>query len=160
MPKILVLYHSRTGNTEKMAEAIVEGAKTVQGVDIELNYLVAPEILSRFDAIVLGVPTYYHDIPANVKDLLEEIAVKKISLKGKIGAAFGSYGWSTEAQNLVLEIMKNKYEMQIIEPPLLIKYTPDQKGLENCKDFGKKIAEKFPTTLKHTHFYDRRPRLP
>ena len=40
MSKILVLYHSRTGNTEKMAEAIADGAKGVKGLEIELNYLV------------------------------------------------------------------------------------------------------------------------
>jgi NAD(P)H dehydrogenase (quinone) len=45
MPKILVLYYSRTGNTEKMAQAVAEGAKTVSGVDVELNYHVEPESL-------------------------------------------------------------------------------------------------------------------
>jgi len=142
MPKILVLYYSRTGNTEKMAKAIAEGAKTIQGVEVELNYYVTPETLSNFDAIMVGIPTYHHDMPIDMKKLFEEAAVKGISLKGKIGAAFGSYGWSGEASKLVLEIMKNKFEMQVIEPPLLIKYTPDQKGLEICRGFGEKIAER------------------
>jgi flavorubredoxin len=146
MPKILVLYYSRTGNTEKMAEAVVEGAKTVQGVEVELNYSATPETLNNFDAIVFGVPTYHHDMTVGMKNLFEEAAAKGISLKGKIGAAFGSYGWSGEAPRLVLEIMKNKFEMQIIEPPLLIKYTPDQTGLEKCRELGKRIAER----LMHT----------
>jgi flavorubredoxin len=73
---------------------------------------------------------------------LEEVAVKKIVLKGKIGAAFGSYGWSGEAPRLVLEVLKNKFEMEIVEPPLLIKYTPDHDGLEKCKEFGRKIVER------------------
>jgi len=68
--------------------------------------------------------------------------VKSINLKSKIGAAFGSYGWTGEAPKLILEIMKNKFEMYIIEPPLLIKYTPDQNGLEKCKEIGRKIAER------------------
>ena len=142
MPKILILYYSRTGNTEKMAKAVAEGAKTVQGVEVELNYYVTPETLSNFDAIVFGVPTYHHNMTVDIKNLFEEAAVKGINLKGKVGATFGSYGWSGEAPKLVLEIMKNKFEMQVTEPPLLIKYTPDQTGLENCKEFGKKIAER------------------
>lgn len=146
MPEILVLYYSRTGNTEKMAKAVVEGAKTIQGVEVELDYNVAPETLSNFDAIVFGVPTYHHDMTIGMKNLFEEVAVKGISLKGKIGAAFGSYGWSGEAPRLVLEIMKNKFNMQIVEPPLLIKYTPDQTGLEKCRELGKRIAER----LMHT----------
>jgi flavorubredoxin len=125
-----------------MAKAVAEGAKTVAGVEAELNYYVAPETLSDFDAIIVGIPTYHHNMTVDMKMLFEEAAVKNVNLKGKIGASFGSYGWSGEAPKLVLEIMKNKFEMQVIEPPLLIKYTPDSKGLENCREFGKKIAER------------------
>jgi flavorubredoxin len=142
MTRILVLYYSRTGNTEKMAEAVVKGAKTVQGANVELAYHVTPETLSEFDAIIVGTPTYHHDMTLDIKMLFEEVAVKGINLKGKIGASFGSYGWSGEAPKLVLEIMKNKFEMQVTESPLRIKYTPDQTGLENSKEFGKKIAER------------------
>ena len=142
MTKILILYYSRTGNTEKMAKAVAEGAKTVPKVEVELNYYVAPETLSNFDAILVGIPTYHHNMTVDMKMLLEEAAVRNVNLKGKIGASFGSYGWSGEAPKLVLEIMKNKFEMQVIEPPLLIRYTPDQTGLEKCKEFGKKIAER------------------
>lgn len=142
MSKILILYYSRTGNTEKMAKAVAEGARMVQGVEVELNYHVAVEVLSEFDAIIVGVPTYHHDMTVDMKMLFEEAAVKGVSLKGKIGAAFGSYGWSGEAPRLVIEIMRNKFEMQTPEPPLLIRYTPDQNGLEKCKEFGRKIAER------------------
>jgi len=142
MPKILILYYSRTGNTEKMAKAVAEGAKTVQGVEVELTYHATPEQLKEFDAIVVGTPTYHHDTTLDIKMLFEETATKNIDLKGKVGAAFGSYGWSGEAPKLVLEIMKNKFEMNVTEPPLLIKYTPDTAGLEKCREFGKKIAEK------------------
>ena len=51
-------------------------------------------------------------MPIDFKKLFEQAAVQGISLKGKIGAAFGSYGWSGEAPKLILEIMKNKFEMQ------------------------------------------------
>jgi flavorubredoxin len=142
MAKFLILYYSRTGNTEKMAKAVAEGAKTVQGIDTEIAYRIAVQNLAGFDALAFGVPTYHHDMPLNIKNLLEEAAFKKIVLKGKIGAAFGSYGWSGEAPRLVLEILKNKFEMEIVEPPLLIKYTPDHDGLEKCKEFGRKVAER------------------
>jgi flavodoxin I len=142
MPKILILYYSRTGNTEKMAKAVAEGAKTVQGVEVELTYHTTPEQLKEFDAIVIGTPTYHHDTTLDIKMLFEEAATKNIDLKGKVGAAFGSYGWSGEAPKLVLEIMKNKFEINVTEPPLLIRYTPDAVGLEKCREFGRKFAEK------------------
>lgn len=141
MPETLVLYYSRTGNTEKMALAVVEGAQSVGNMDIELSYHVDPEDLYRFDALLVGSPTYHHQIPIEMKKLFEEAAVKRINLEGKIGAAFGSYGWSGEAPKLLLEIMKNKFGMQVTEPPLLAKYVPDEKTLVMCRDLGKRVSE-------------------
>jgi flavorubredoxin len=141
MKKVLVLYYSRTGNTEKMANAIAEGAQSSGDVEVELNYHVETESLSAYDAILIGTPTYHHDMPIDFKNLFEDAAVQGISLKGKIGAVFGSYGWSGEASKLLLEIMKNKFEMQIVEPPLLAKYTPDQNTLNACRSLGKRISE-------------------
>jgi len=143
--KILVLYYSRTGNTEKMAKAVVEGAKSVGNMEVELNYHVDAEDLSSFDAVLLGAPTYHHDMPIDMKNLFEEAVVKGVTLKGKVGAAFGSYGWSGEAPKLLLEIMKNKFEMQVTEPPLLAKYVPDENMLNMCRDLGKRVSE----TLMH-----------
>jgi flavodoxin I len=141
MSKILVLYYSQSGNTEKMAKAVAEGAKNAGNPDVELNYHVEAEELANFDAILMGAPTYHHDMPIDMKRLFEEAAVKGISLKDKVGAAFGSYGWSGEAPNLLLEIMKNKFEMQVIEPPLLAKYVPDENMLDMCRDFGRRVSE-------------------
>jgi flavorubredoxin len=54
----------------------------------------------------------------------------------------GSYGWSGEAPRMVIEIMKSKFEMNVAEPPLLIKYAPDEAGLEKCRELGRKVAER------------------
>jgi len=141
MPKILVLYYSRTGNTEKMANAVAEGARTVQSTEVKLDFHTTPEELASFDAVAIGTPTYYHDMSSDVKTLFEEAAVKNVNLTDKIGAAFGSYGWSGEAPRLILEILKNKFQMRVIEPPLILKYEPDETGLTKCRELGKKIAE-------------------
>jgi len=141
LSKILVLYYSRSGNTEKMAKAVAEGAKNAGNLDVELSYHVEAEELAAFDAILLGVPTYHHDLPIDMKKLFEEAAEKNINLKGKVGAAFGSYGWSGEAPKFLLEIMKNKFEMHVVEPPLLAKYVPDENMLSACRDFGKRVSE-------------------
>ncbi|UCE43536.1 MAG: FprA family A-type flavoprotein [Candidatus Bathyarchaeota archaeon] len=142
MPKILVVYYSHTGNTEKMAEAVAEGAKVVQGVEVELKRQESPWKLADFDAILIGAPTYQHNMTANIRKLLEEIAFHSINLEGKVGAAFGSYGWSGEAPRFVLEVMENKFRMDVLKPPLLIKYAPDEKGLVECRKLGRKAAEK------------------
>jgi flavorubredoxin len=142
MPKMLILYYSRTGNTKKMADAVAEGAKMVQGVEVELNYYITPEALGNYDAILIGIPTYHHDMTVDMKNLFEEAAVKNVNLKGKTGAASGSYGWSGEAPRMIIEITKSKFEMNATEPPLLVKYAPDQAGLKKCRELGRKVAER------------------
>jgi len=124
-----------------MAKAVAEGTQINDNIEVELNFHVEPKELSTFDAIIVGAPTYYHEMPVDFKRLFEEVAAQGISLKGKIGATFGSYGWSGEAPKNILEIMKNKFEMFVVEPPLLVNYVPDQKMLSACRDLGKRISE-------------------
>ena len=128
-----------------MAKAVVEGAKSVGNMEVELSYHVDAEDLSRFDAILVGAPTYNHEMPLDMERLFEDAAAKGISLKDKVGAAFGSYGWSGEAPKYLLEIMKNKFEMRMVEQPLLAKYAPDEKTLDKCRDLGRRVSE----TLMH-----------
>ncbi len=141
MQKILILYYSRTGNTEKMANAVAEGIRAVANVQADVEYHIDAEDLNKYDAILIGSSTYYHDMPIDIKQLFEEASKKSISLKDKIGAAFGSYGWSGEAPKLVLEIMKNKFEMRIFEQPLLARNMPDQNSLNQCRELGRRISE-------------------
>jgi flavodoxin I len=142
MLKLLIIYYSQTGNTEKMALAVEEGAKSVVGINVEMKYFARPEELAEADAIIFGMPTYYHDISIDAKNLLDGVSKEEIDLTGKVGAAFGSYGWSGEAPIMLVEIMKNKFGMDIIEPALRIKYNPDEEGLEECRRLGKTVAEK------------------
>ncbi len=141
MKKLLVLYYSRSGNTEKMAKALAEGAQSVTGVEVEVSYHIEASELTNYDAIALGAPTYRKEIPIDFKNLFEEAAAQNLSLKGKLAAAFGSYGWSGEAPKMVLDIMKEQFDMQPLEPPVLAKYIPDQTALDACHALGKKISE-------------------
>lgn len=124
-----------------MANAVNEGAKSIGSSNVELKFHVEAEELAEFDAILLGAPTYHHDMPIDMKKLFETAATKGVNLKNKIGAAFGSFGWSGEAPKLLLEIMKNKFEMNIIAPPLLAKYTPNEGVINKCRDLGRMVAE-------------------
>ncbi len=141
MPKILVLYYSRSGNTEKMATAVAEGARSISKTEVNLEYHIEPQDLGSYDAIIIGSPTYHHEMPIDIRRIFEEVGQNGLTLRGKIGAAFGSFGWSGEAPKLVLEIMKNKFEMRMIEPPFLSKYTPDATSLKMCTELGKRISE-------------------
>jgi len=142
MAKLLILYDSQTGNTEKMAEAVAEGAKSVTGVEVSLQYYARPEELAEASAIIMGSPTYYHNMTIPIKQVMEEAAKANVQLKGKISAAFGSYGWSGEAPQQILEILKNRFGMQTVEPALTVLYTPNDAHLQECRKLGKTVAEK------------------
>jgi flavorubredoxin len=142
MVKLLILYDSQSGNTEKMAEAVAEGARTVSNVEVEMKYYARPEELAQADALIFGSPTYYHDMTLPIKQMLEEAAKANVQLKGKVAAAFGSYGWSGEAPELILEILKNRFGMQIVGEKVMVLYTPNEAKLEECRKLGKLVTEK------------------
>ncbi len=142
MPEVLIIYDSHTGNTEKMAQCVAEGARSVAGVEVNVKYFAKIEELANADAIIFGAPTYYHDMTIPIKQILEEAAKANVNLEGKIGAAFGSYGWSGEAPKLVLEILKNRFRMNIIQPSVVMLYQPNESKLEECRRLGKLVAER------------------
>jgi len=141
MAKAIIIYETRSGNTEMMAKAIEAGLKEA-GVDVELKKAARAKAddLKDIDAVVLGSPTYVRSLIAAMKTFLFEM--DKADLKGKIGAAFGSYGWSGESIEIMTETLKNLAGMNVIEPGLRIKRRPTDQGLKECREFGKKIAEK------------------
>ena len=140
MPKIVVVYLSTSGNTKAMADAIVEGAKS-RNVDAKaMNFHEARiEELKSADAIALGSSTFYYKMLPPMEKFIESLAAAKV--KAKIGAAFGSYGWSGEAPVVIAEKLR-ELGMAVIDPVLRIQYAPTEKDLEECKRLGKDIANK------------------
>jgi len=141
MSKVMIIYDTRSGNTGMMAKAIEEGIKEA-GVEVLSKRTASAKAddLKDVDAVVLGAPTYHHDLIASMKTFLFEM--EKAALKGKVGAAFGSYGWSGESVQMMTDTMKHIFEMNVIEPGLKILRRPSESGLKQCQEFGREIAEK------------------
>ena len=91
MAGVLVIYYSRTGNTKKMAELVLEGIKK-EGVDAQLKDVkdVEANELLQYEGIVIGSPTYYGTMAAEIKKLLDDSVKFHGKLEGKVGAAFAS----------------------------------------------------------------------
>lgn len=91
MARALVIYYSRSGNTKKMAESVAEGIKK-EGAEVVLKDVkdTDEEELLKFDAIVIGSPTYYGTMSAEIKKLLDNSVRFHGKLEGKVGAAFSS----------------------------------------------------------------------
>lgn len=141
MPTVLIIYNTKTGNTELMAKAVEEGVKIIKGVTVDLHYHATVAEFGAADGVVFGVPTYNHHMTLDIQRLLEEAAKKKLILTGKPAGSFGSFGWSGEAPHQVLEVLVNKFQMKSLGPPILAKYKPDEESLERCRELGQNVAK-------------------
>ena len=140
MPKLVVVYLSTSGNTKAMADSIVEGAVSRNVEAAAMNFHEAKiEELKSADAIALGSSTFYYKMLPPMEKFIDSLS--KANAKGKVGAAFGSYGWSGEAPGMIAEKMR-EIGMKVIDPVLRVQYQPTEKDLEECKRLGKDLANK------------------
>ncbi|MCX9082726.1 MAG: flavodoxin domain-containing protein [Candidatus Methanoperedens sp.] len=149
MPRLVVIYLSTSGNTKAMADAIVNGAnsRNVEAKAVNFHEVRIEDIIAA-DAIAIGTSTFHYKMLPPMEKFIESL--EKAKIKAKIGAAFGSYGWSGEAPVMIAEKMR-KLGMNVIDPVLRIQYQPMEKDLEECKRLGKDIAIKVKNVAeKHT----------
>ena len=141
--KAVVVYDTMWHSTEKMANAIVAGISRegVPAKPLHLRKWHRSEIMTEvFDAkaVVLGSPTLNNQLYPSLADFLTYM--KGLKPLNKMGAAFGSYGWSGEAVKLLnKELEAMKFEM--IDPGLRVQYVPDQDALEASYELGRKIGQ-------------------
>lgn len=142
MPKALVVYATRTNQTKGIGELIAEGLRT-SGVDVtvlSVQELDKGEADPRdFDAVVLGSATYHGEMMQPMKTFLFKL--EQYDLKGKVGGAFGAFGWSGEAPGRIFETMKNIYLMEMVSAPLKLKSTA-LSGAQMALRYGQEIAQK------------------
>ena len=139
--KAVVVYDSMWHSTERMAEAVAAGINA-EGVAVRPMYLrkwhrsdIMTEVLDA-KAVVVGSPTLNNGLFPTVSDFLTYM--KGLKPKDKIGAAFGSYGWSGEAPGLIArELTDMQFEM--IEP-VRMQYVPDGQGLAESFEYGRTIG--------------------
>ncbi len=144
--KALIIYDTMWHSTEAMANAIAEGLheKEVEANPMHLRSWHRSDVMTEVldaGAIIVGSPTLNNGLFPTVSDFLTYM--KGLKPKNKIGAAFGSYGWSGESIQLIskeLEVMKFK----VIDPGMKIQYVPNSEGLEACREFGRRIAQHLP----------------
>jgi NAD(P)H dehydrogenase (quinone) len=151
MVRVLVLYDSRSGNTEKMALAVVEGVRQVQNVDVVLKKVTDTSLddLQGADGIVVGSPTFYGLMSGKLKVLFDESVEIHGKLAGKVGGAFTSYGGvASGAETTLLSII----DAMLIHGMIVqgnsnrehygaaARGSPDKKATESCKELGKRVA--------------------
>ena len=151
MSKILIIYYSQSGNTKKMAELVAEGVRK-EAVEVEVKDVkdTQPDELLKFDGLIIGSPTYYGSMAADIKKLLDESVKFHGQLDGKIGAAFSSsanIGGGNETT--ILDILNAMliHGMIIHGDPSGDHYgavsigAPDNRSQKQCTRLGQRVAQ-------------------
>jgi flavorubredoxin len=142
MPKALVVFATRTGETQQIGEVIAEGLR-MSGVEtdvVNVNEINDEKALIGYDAYVFGSATYHGDMMQKLKTFL--FIAEKGKLEGKVGAAFGAFGWSGEAPDRIFDTMKNIFKMNMVSNALRLKNSSLGGGVRMAQDYGKEIALK------------------
>ena len=142
MPKALIVYATRTGETRQIADLIAEGFRFSghEAEVVEAKNIKSEADLEGFDAYVFGSSTYHGEMLQAMKTFL--FIAEKANLAGKPGGAFGSFGWSGEANDRIFDTMKHILKMDIVGDTLRLKSSSLEGGLQMAQDYGREIAKK------------------
>jgi NAD(P)H dehydrogenase (quinone) len=152
--QILILYFSKGGNTKKLAEAIVKGVESVDGVEGVLKHTdnVTKEDFVSSDGIIAGSPVYFGVMAAQLKKIFDEFVGVRKKMEGKVGAAFATSadpsGGKETTMMSIIQVMLI-YGMVIVGDPMSATGhfgtacvgAPDSGSLENGMKLGQRVAE-------------------
>ena len=157
---VLVAYHSATGHTEKMAQGVVEGARSLPGTRVVLKRVgdVAADDLFSADAVIVGSPVYWSNMSGDVKKFFDDWQFKfgvfpEFKMRNKVGAAFATGGQVTGGKEVtMLTVLAAMLGNQMIvvsgggafgasattegDSPGI-----DEKELASARELGKRVAD-------------------
>ena len=141
MKKAAVIYWSGTGNTETMANAVLDGMKSARADAVLLTASdVDASAVGGYDAVALGCPAMGSEV---LEDMEFEPMFEgcKSALKGKRVALFGSYGWGDGEWMRTWESDCDSAGVNLVCESVICTETPDDAALEACRALGKALAE-------------------
>ncbi len=152
--QVLVLYHSRTGNTHKLAQAVSEGVESVEGVRCLLRSTeeVKTEDFVESDGIIAGSPVYFGVMAAELKKVFDDFVIVRRKTENKVGAAFATGGDASGGkETTMMSIIQAMliYGMIIVGDPMSATGhygvaclgAPDASARQNGFKLGARVAE-------------------
>jgi len=141
--KLLILYHSQTGNTEAMAKAVYEGASSAGAtVTMKKAAETTDDDLLACDAVAFGSPVYFGYMAGTLKDFFDRIFY---TVRGKVDdkpyAAFSSAGAGGRQALESIDRVCNSFRLKKAFEGVVATGKPSSRVLEECKELGKKLAE-------------------
>lgn len=142
MAKALIIYATRAGETQQIGELIAEGIRIAghEAEVVDVKAIKKEADLEGYDAYVFGSATYHGEMLQAMKTFL--FLAEKANLEGKVGGAFGSFGWSGEANDRIFDTMKHILKMNMVGDTLRLKSSALGGGIQMAQDYGREIAKK------------------
>ncbi len=142
--RVIIVYNSMYGATKKMAEYIGFGLERANvdyrifnGSSTDTNDLLTQIFQAK--GVMFGASTINNGPLVSLYPILKEM--QGLKYLNKVGASFGSYGWSGESPRVLQELLEEA-KVEIIQDSLKIKYQPSEEELDQCIEFGKSFGEK------------------
>jgi NADH oxidase (H2O-forming) len=144
-PTVFIAYVSAYGNTGKLAEKIAEGIKLAGDIEVELADIEMMDIfeleekIEKSSALLIGSPTINQNTLLPIYKMFA--VINPITNRGKLAGAFGSYGWSGEAVDIIQNHLKN-LKLKVELNGLKTTFVPFDEAFEKCIEYGKEFGEK------------------
>lgn len=140
MAHVKIVFSSRTGETEDIANLIAEGVRISghQATVMESKSITKADELNDCDALVLGSATYHGQMMKSMKTLL--FLAEKAILEDRVGGAFGAFGWSGEAPERIYNTMLNIFKMKMVSAPLALKSGKLEGGIQMAQQYGRDVV--------------------
>jgi anaerobic nitric oxide reductase flavorubredoxin len=146
----VVLYDTMWEGTRHMAEAIGQGI-AAEGIQYKMFHVgisdrndILTEIF-KSKAIIIGSPTFNQGLLPTIMPILEDI--RGLKFQNKIGAAFGSYGWSGEGLSIIEDHL-NRCKIPVVAEGVKAKWQPKEDELARCRELGQKVAQSIKADTK------------
>ena len=145
MKRILIVYDSSTGRTQRMAEQIAEGIRSSGNEALlrTVSEFKSYGDLEGYQGYLFGSPTYFKDTTAGMKKFL--FLASQADLVRRVGGAFGSYTYIGSGARMIYDTIEHVFGMNMAETnPFNVKeqILDSSKGDQTCRDYGKVLAEK------------------
>jgi multimeric flavodoxin WrbA len=142
---LLIVFHSKTGNTRQLADAVIDGASSDGVGGVEVRVLRAadagPEDLLWADGLLLGTPENFGYLSGALKDFLDRTFYE---VEGKLTplpyAMFVSAGNDGTGAVRAMERIANGYPFLAVQAPLIARGTPTPEDLDSCRELGQAMA--------------------
>ncbi|NJD75911.1 MAG: flavodoxin [Candidatus Methanoperedens sp.] len=141
-PKILIVYASRTGNTEKLAQAIAEGAKSAGGVSVELKRArdTKPSDVGA-DALAFGSYSAFEYMAGELKTLFEDFYTVKDKLAGKSVLLFTTGQGGQSSVLASIDRVVGVFNPDWVKPGVAVQGAPNDADKARAREMGKRLAE-------------------